>query len=698
LPLGLDGAGKPVYTVYSDATGRFTVHLPAGQAQNVRIVARAPGKADARLALHVIAPTQEAGTRAVDDTHAVATAYLRYLLANFLMMVVETDPKVAADFILGRSSQDKSNPATMGFALGVGTTLASLRQTLDQVTEGMARQRKVDLALRATDFVLANLDLETVECNVSFASPRFKEVVAAPENRLAMQAFVKVIDDLTAAAEQVSGGEDLPAYFARQPYLVAANQYRRPDQRYRIEKPADLPRFMVYEYLAAVEDKQIDLMDPTLTLLGLPASERELLRVACFSLFQRAANRLFLESVAGSDETVLESFSNALAGLAKDLPKGEAETPRALERPEGYACEAGDVVTVVGGPAEVAKNGWVDGPPGQARLAWPQGLALDPNASPPVLYLTEHENHTVRRIRLNATGEVTEVLTVAGNPALNKTPPTDGAFGEASFGWPDGIVVAPDGSVYVSEPFAHVVRRITIAADGRANKVETIAGVGAPGFAEGPGNQALFHTPGALAIDHAGDLLVSDRDNHRLRHVSLHDGSYTVSTLMGTGANGSTEASRARDALVDNISGLAVAPDGEIFFTEFNLGQVRAIAAPGTADSPTRRVAGGANVGGTPDGFWTNARFDLPSALALDGRGRLIVLDKTQRLIRAVTSQGEVTTIAGVGGFADAPVGFKDGPTNEARFDELSGVAITPDGAIWLADQHSHAIRRIRLR
>lgn len=98
---------------------------------------------------------------------------------------------------------------------------------------------------------------------------------------------------------------------------------------------------------------------------------------------------------------------------------------------------------------------------------------------------------------------------------------------------------------------------------------------------------------------------------------------------------------------------------------------------------------------GFADGPSWKARFCGPNALALDKDGTLLVADSRNHRIRRVTPGGVVTTIAG-GGAPNGPGGQAEGPAPEARFRYPSGVAVTPDGAVLIADTGNHRICRLK--
>jgi len=118
--------------------------------------------------------------------------------------------------------------------------------------------------------------------------------------------------------------------------------------------------------------------------------------------------------------------------------------------------------------------------------------------------------------------------------------------------------------------------------------------------------------------------------------------------------------------------------------------------APLTASVAT--LAGDGRVG-FRDGPALQAQFLLPTALAYDRAGRLLIVDQGAQRIRLL-SHGIVSTVAGSGSVVSdgsyVAGGYRDGPALQARFDEPAGVAVTPDGTLYVADELNRCIRRIK--
>lgn len=131
--------------------------------------------------------------------------------------------------------------------------------------------------------------------------------------------------------------------------------------------------------------------------------------------------------------------------------------------------------------------------------------------------------------------------------------------------------------------------------------------------------------------------------------------------------------------------GVAVAPDGTVYVSD--TGDTSRIRAL-TPAGEVHTVAGGAH--GFADGRGDLARFDTPSGIAVSSDGTLYVADTGNNAIRRITPDGIVTTIAGGGAS-----GYADGRGREARFNGPVGVAVDAAGHVIVADTYNDRIRAI---
>jgi sugar lactone lactonase YvrE len=242
----------------------------------------------------------------------------------------------------------------------------------------------------------------------------------------------------------------------------------------------------------------------------------------------------------------------------------------------------------------------------------------------------------------------------------------DGTGNAARFYGPTGIALDSTGNLFVSEP--STIRKIT-----PAGQVTTFVGDPAnAGSQDGVGSSAQFTLPTGLAFDKAGNLYVVDGvADQMIRRVTPTG---TVTTLVTGG-----------DASWNFPVPIAVDSGGNLV-TRFWQNSIQKITPQGDIIT----LAGVKGTAGSDDGTGSAARFSALLALALDSDGTIYVADVLNNTIRKVTTAGVVTTLAGL---ANVPSETKDGAGSEARFLNLTGIAIEPSGDLLVTE--AAAVRRV---
>ena len=236
----------------------------------------------------------------------------------------------------------------------------------------------------------------------------------------------------------------------------------------------------------------------------------------------------------------------------------------------------------------------------------------------------------------------------------------DGAAAHSRFSDPFGVAVDAHGVVYVADGGdSNRIRRI-----GRDGAVSTFAG-GTEGFADGVGSAAAFHTPSALALDSFGNLYVADTGNHAIRKIAPNG---SVTTLAGDGQPGDADG-QGRAARFYAPVGLAVDKRGNVYVADTYNDRIRRIAPDGVVTT----LAGGAQPGNA-DGPAIDARFDTPTAIAVDKDGVLFVADTGNHALRRIGPDGVVSTLA-------APLPGERQPLLRRP----AGLALTHDGYLYVA-------------
>ena len=305
-------------------------------------------------------------------------------------------------------------------------------------------------------------------------------------------------------------------------------------------------------------------------------------------------------------------------------------------------------------------EGFRDGLGRSAEFNGPAGVAVDAAGN---VYVADEYNHLIRKITPEGL-----VSTLAGSTEGFR----DGSGRSAQFSYPVGVAVDAAGNVYVADYGNHLIRKIT-----PEGLVSTLAG-STEGFRDGAGTSAEFNGPTGVAVDAAGNVYVADTGNHLIRKITPEG---LVSTLAG-----STEGFR--DGLGTSAEfsypiGVAVDAEGNVYVADYGNHLIRKVTPEGLVST----LAGSTE--GFRDGSGTSAEFSYPIDVAVDAAGNVYVADGDNNLIRKITPEGLVSTLAG------RIWGFRDGSGTSAEFNYPIGVAVDAEGNVYVANSYNHRIRKI---
>jgi sugar lactone lactonase YvrE len=314
-------------------------------------------------------------------------------------------------------------------------------------------------------------------------------------------------------------------------------------------------------------------------------------------------------------------------------------------------------------------EGNLNGSPG--RLSYPRPLAFNSKGD---LFVYDTNNCSIRKISGNkisaAFGNDTCALPLTPDGFIDSNPPlrinrmsraaANNSLGQVYFGYETGlgfsIVSSNDSSDFL---------------DADPNFFGGLRGLGSFGF---NANGTLF----AFATDE-GRFAIYRFDPNGTRTLlaggyrdPASSGDYTYADGVGAAAGLS-------------VSGMAIAKDGNIYFTDQHA--IRKVTPAGVVST----IAGDPTLSGSVDGIGAAARFNSPAAIAVDNDSNMYVADSRGSTIRKVTPGGIVTTLAGMPGV----FGAADGAGGSAKFMSIYGIAVDKSGAVFVSDELNHAIRRV---
>ncbi len=265
-----------------------------------------------------------------------------------------------------------------------------------------------------------------------------------------------------------------------------------------------------------------------------------------------------------------------------------------------------------------------------AMFSLPTGIATDFLRN---VYVADCNSNRIYKI-----GPSGIVSTLAGSGSAGFV---DGTGAGAWFNFPTDIAADASGNIYVADTYNHRIRKIT-----PAGVVSTLAGDGTPGFAEGVGAVARFYYPTGVTADTHGNIYVADQENHRIRKITPAG---VVSTLAGSGAPGFAEGAATAAQFKYPIR---VATDvyGNVYVVDCQNHRIRKIRPTGVVTT-----LAGNGIAGFANGTGSTSQFNFPTGIATDASGNVYVADTINNLIRRITVTGAVSTVAGSGfqGFAN---------------------------------------------
>jgi hypothetical protein len=153
-----------------------------------------------------------------------------------------------------------------------------------------------------------------------------------------------------------------------------------------------------------------------------------------------------------------------------------------------------------------------------------------------------------------------------------------------------------------------------------------------------------------------------------------------------TGGSGSTDGAAAVTRF-ETPAGVVVDAEGNTFVADMTMHTIRRIAADGTSTT----LAGSPGLTGAVDGNGAKARFNGPTALALDDQGGVFVADTFNHTIRHVSARGDVTTVAGTAG----QIGDTGGPALQSTFNFPRSL-VRDGNRLFIADSGNHVVRTLQ--
>ncbi len=295
-----------------------------------------------------------------------------------------------------------------------------------------------------------------------------------------------------------------------------------------------------------------------------------------------------------------------------------------------------------------------------AQFSLPNDIVIDATGN---MYVSDVFNNKIRKITPAGL-----VSTFAGSTEGDQ----DGTGSNAKFKNPRGIAIDASGIIYVADTGNNKIKKITT-----AGVVSTFVGSVA-GDLNATGTNARLYGPWGLVFDSSGTLYVSDINNNKIKKISL----------IGVVSNfaGSTEGDQDGAGTVakfTTLRGLAIDAQGNIYVADAGNHKIKKITFTGSVSTFVGSTVGDFNATGT------TAKLDTPIGLAFDSSGNLFVSEFGNHKIKKITPLGIVSTVAGTS------IGFADGLSTVAKFNNPIGLAFNSNGNLIVCDWGNNLIRKI---
>jgi streptogramin lyase len=287
---------------------------------------------------------------------------------------------------------------------------------------------------------------------------------------------------------------------------------------------------------------------------------------------------------------------------------------------------------------------------------------------------------------LRGTAAGATIITLAGS-GVKGFAGDGGLANDARLAEPTGLVYGPDGAIYFCDTGNHRIRKISA-----AGRIVTIAGTGEKGWSGdgGPALSAKLAEPYEVRFDRAGNLFWVERLSHTVRRLDSKTG--VVTTIAGNGTAGfSGDSGPALKAQLNEPHSIGFDRAGDLYICDVKNHRIRKVTM---ATGIITTIAGTGKRERTSDDMpFATASLAGPRALDFDREGNLwLALREGNAIYKLDLAHGTIRHVAGTGqkGFSG-----DGGPAKTALFNGPKGIAVAPDGWIYIADTENHAIRRI---
>jgi trimeric autotransporter adhesin len=356
-----------------------------------------------------------------------------------------------------------------------------------------------------------------------------------------------------------------------------------------------------------------------------------------------------------------------------------------------------------------------------AQLCAPAGVFVDGSGN---IFIADTNNFAIREVAASTTNILT---TAAGTLGTAGYSANGTAASSAELNYPSNMVVDTSGNIYIADTDNFVIEEVTAANSAIQTTIgnNKLAYSGDGGLAA----DAELYSPGAVALDSAGNIYIADSSNSVIRVVNTGTaaitiagvsiqpgdietvaGSYYLPAGPGIGTY-SNQPVAATSAQLGNPGGVFIDASGNIYIadTENNVirvvnpsatqavtiagvtipaGDIATVAGDGTLCQFTTAPCG-------DGGAATSAELNTPNAIFVDSAGNIFIVDTDDYVIREVTATGIISTVAGnYAQCTQSQTACGDGATaTSAQLNSPYGISIDSGENLYIADTFDNRVR-----
>jgi sugar lactone lactonase YvrE len=410
-----------------------------------------------------------------------------------------------------------------------------------------------------------------------------------------------------------------------------------------------------------------------------------------FTGFAAAQPQFILTTVAGGaiQPTPVPALSGAIVQPQRVTVDGNGNVFFTASNAV-FEMSASGTLTLVAGTGRVGYAG--DGGPAiQAQFNSPEGIAVDGQGN---VYVADTGNNLVRIITTDGNINIYAGNAPYGVPTPGWTGDNGPAVG-AELDLPVGLALDASGNLYIADSANNAIREVT-----PTGTITTIAGLGptAPGFAGDNGLAITANLWGPLdvTVDKSNNVYIADTNNANVRQILASTG--YINTIAGSTAivSGAVQlefgyagdGGTAITAELAGPAGLALDASGNLYIATYADNRIRIVKTNGIIET----FAGNSGVGFSGDGGPAlKAAIPGPRGIFMDPSSNLYIADRWNNRIRKISS-GMINTIAGSG---QTNFGGDNGPATEAQLNTPGGVAVAPNGNLYISDTLNNRIRMV---